>query len=184
MYETSSGSPSDVKQRSTPASDSKSNANEIAPILQHIKLLLDHGLAAEQITVLSPYSAQVALIGEAIRAECSSASVTASSKSKAASGPSTDDLARRDLSRVDVGTIDSQQGRENEVVLISLVRSNEKREVGFLKEKRRLNVAMTRAKRQLVVVGDSDTVAKCGDEYLERWMDWLESNARVEVVSV
>lgn len=42
------------------------------------------------------------------------------------------------------------QGQEKEAVILSLVRSNDKREVGFLAEERRLNVAMTRAKRQLV----------------------------------
>jgi DNA polymerase alpha-associated DNA helicase A len=50
-----------------------------------------------------------------------------------------------------------------------------------LKEIRRLNVAMTRAKRQLVVVGDSETVGK-GGKYLREWMEWLEGNAVVEPV--
>jgi DNA polymerase alpha-associated DNA helicase A len=52
------------------------------------------------------------------------------------------------------------------------------REVGFLSEERRLNVAMTRAKRQLAVVGDSSTVAS-GSAYLKAWMAWLEENAEV-----
>jgi DNA polymerase alpha-associated DNA helicase A len=52
------------------------------------------------------------------------------------------------------------------------------REVGFLSEERRLNVAMTRAKRQLAVVGDSSTVAN-GSAYLKAWMAWLEENAEV-----
>ncbi|CEH11954.1 DNA helicase [Ceraceosorus bombacis] len=185
MYETS-GSSEESKDDSSSTSESKSNANEIGPVLNHIKLLLKHGLAAEQITVLSPYSAQVALIGEAIRQEAANAStISTSSRSKSTAGVGEKlnvACTRTDLKRVDVGTIDSQQGRENEVVIMSLVRSNAKREVGFLKEKRRLNVAMTRAKRQLVVVADSDTVAKAGDAYLARWMQWLEENARVEVV--
>lgn len=53
-------------------------------------------------------------------------------------------------------------------------------EVGFLREQRRLNVAMTRPRRQLVVVGDSGTVAK-GSTFLKKWMDWLEENADVRV---
>lgn len=52
--------------------------------------------------------------------------------------------------------------------------------VGFLSEQRRLNVAMTRARSQLVVVGDSETVAK-GSKYLKAWMDWLENNAAVRM---
>lgn len=53
-------------------------------------------------------------------------------------------------------------------------------EVGFLAEKRRLNVAMTRARSQLVIVGDSETVSK-GSKYLKDWMNWLEENAAVRM---
>jgi len=63
-------------------------------------------------------------------------------------------------------------------VVLSLVRSNDKREVGFLKEKRRLNVAMTRPRRHLCVVGDSSTVSQ-GSTYLKNWIKWLEAHADV-----
>lgn len=51
------------------------------------------------------------------------------------------------------------QGRENEAVVVSLTRSNEAGEVGFLSDVRRMNVAITRARRHLLVVGDSATVS-------------------------
>ena len=57
-----------------------------------------------------------------------------------------------------VNSIDGFQGQEMDVVYISLVRSNSKNEIGFLKDYRRMNVAMTRAKKQLIVVGDSATI--------------------------
>ena len=60
---------------------------------------------------------------------------------------------------MEIATVDGFQGREKEVIILSLVRSNEKGEVGFLGEERRLNVAMTRPKRQLVVVGDTVTIS-------------------------
>ncbi|GAW09570.1 P-loop containing nucleoside triphosphate hydrolase protein [Lentinula edodes] len=75
------------------------------------------------------------------------------------------------------------QGREKDAVVISLVRSNDKREVGFLKEKRRLNVAMTRAKRHLCVVGDSSTVMH-GGSYLKKWLRWLDENADVRYAGI
>ncbi|MBL0348942.1 MAG: AAA family ATPase [Elusimicrobia bacterium] len=61
---------------------------------------------------------------------------------------------------IEVGTVDGFQGREKEVVIVSLVRSNEKAEVGFLSDTRRMNVAMTRARRLLIVIGDSATIGQ------------------------
>lgn len=116
---------------------------------------------------------------------------------------------------LEIGSVDGMQGREKDAVVISLVRSNEKvrsivikmlssvtpltvadqRDIGFLKEKRRLNgksfglciygmmlivlvVAMTRARRSLCIVGDSETL-KHGNAFLKKWMAWLEANADV-----
>jgi DNA polymerase alpha-associated DNA helicase A len=78
---------------------------------------------------------------------------------------------------IELGSVDGFQGREKEAVVVSLVRSNPEHEVGFLGEKRRLNgktsqpnppkttltqkqVAMTRPRRSLTIIGDSETVAK------------------------
>lgn len=55
---------------------------------------------------------------------------------------------------VRVGTVDSFQGQETDLVLFSSVRSNLMRELGFLRDARRLNVAITRARRGLIIVGD------------------------------
>ena len=59
---------------------------------------------------------------------------------------------------IDVKTVDGFQGREKEVIIISFVRSNTKKELGFLKDLRRLNVSLTRSKRKLICVGDSKTL--------------------------
>ena len=61
---------------------------------------------------------------------------------------------------VEVGTVDGFQGREKEAVILSLVRSNDKGEVGFLEDTRRMNVALTRARRLLIVIGDSATITR------------------------
>lgn len=61
--------------------------------------------------------------------------------------------------RLNVGTVDSFQGGERDVILYGFTRSNPERRVGFLAELRRVNVAISRAKMQLVMVGDMETLA-------------------------
>lgn len=61
---------------------------------------------------------------------------------------------------ISINTVDSFQGQERDVVYISMVRSNAKGEIGFLSDIRRMNVAMTRARKKLVVIGDSSTLSK------------------------
>lgn len=59
-----------------------------------------------------------------------------------------------------VNTVDGFQGQERDVILLSMVRSNEKGEIGFLGDLRRMNVAMTRARHKLIIVGNSETLCK------------------------
>lgn len=60
--------------------------------------------------------------------------------------------------KISINTIDGFQGQERDIILISLVRSNESGEIGFLSDVRRMNVALTRAKKKLVVIGDTSTL--------------------------
>ena len=57
-----------------------------------------------------------------------------------------------------ISTVDGFQGQERDIMLISLTRSNPQGEIGFLADTRRMNVALTRAKRKLIVLGDSATI--------------------------
>lgn len=84
-------------------------------------------------------------------------------------------LAGLDLS---INTVDGFQGQERDVVYLSLVRSNEKQEIGFLKDYRRMNVALTRARKQLVVVGDSATIS--GDKFYAGFIDYVEQFGQYE----
>ncbi|PTB65328.1 DNA helicase [Trichoderma citrinoviride] len=128
--------------------ESKSNEMEAALVRLHVKQLVEAGVRPEDIAVVTPYNAQLAAL--------------ASLKEK--------------FPGIELGSVDGFQGREKEAVIVSLVRSNPDGEVGFLGEKRRLNVAMTRPKRSLIVIGDSETVKK-GSKFLKKWMEFLEEHA-------
>lgn len=73
-----------------------------------------------------------------------------------------------------INTIDSFQGQERDIILISLVRSNTQSEIGFLKDYRRMNVAMTRAKKKLIIIGDSSTIGQ--DSFYAGLLDFVEKS--------
>ncbi len=113
-----------------PGSESKYNVEEAKLVIRSLEKLLQLGVEPNQIGLISPYSAQTRLLGSFTK------------------DPG-----------IEVDSVDSFQGREKEVIIVSLVRSNLTGEMGFLADTRRMNVAMTRARRKLIVIGDSATLA-------------------------
>ena len=81
---------------------------------------------------------------------------------------------------LEIDTVDGFQGREKEVVVISLVRSNAINEIGFLSDRRRMNVALTRARRKLVVIGDSATLGV--DDFYRQFFDYVEARGAYQTV--
>ena len=79
--------------------------------------------------------------------------------------------------KLEVSTVDGFQGREKEVIIISMVRSNPTHEIGFLKNEKRMNVAVTRAKRLCVIIGDSGTVSK--NSFLATLCNYFKENGQV-----
>jgi ATP-dependent RNA/DNA helicase IGHMBP2 len=79
-----------------------------------------------------------------------------------------------------ISTIDSFQGQEKEIVIVSLVRSNDDGDIGFLKDYRRMNVAITRAKEQLFVIGDSATIG--ADAFYNAFLTYIEQHGSYRTV--
>ena len=101
-------------------------------------------LKLEDIGVITAYKKQIGEIRERVR------------KSLCRHYP--EEEARELADKLSINTLDSFQGRDNQIIFYSFVRSNDGHSIGFLNEVRRLNVMMTRAKSLLVMVGDSETL--------------------------
>jgi superfamily I DNA and/or RNA helicase len=85
-----------------------------------------------------------------------------------------------DVPGLEIDTVDGFQGREKEAVVISLVRSNVEGEIGFLGDIRRMNVAMTRARRKLLLVGDSATLS--AHPFYTRMLEYFERQGAYHTV--
>jgi superfamily I DNA and/or RNA helicase len=122
-----------------------SNPEEAAFLLRHAALLitaLESRYSAGNfptMAIISPYRLQVQLLQDLM--------------------PHSPEL-RRYAHKITINTIDSFQGQERDIVYIGMTRSNSDSRIGFLSEIRRMNVAMTRARKKLVVIGDSATLAQ------------------------
>ncbi len=124
-------------------SQSRYNPEEASLVLVQLRKALECGVPPKEIAVISPYSAQVRLL--------------------TSQSPDAD---------IEIDSVDGFQGREKELVIVSLVRSNMEGEMGFLTDTRRMNVAMTRARRKLVVIGDSATLGSI--QFYKDFMAYVE----------
>jgi len=139
-----------------PAYQSRYNDGEFHILREHLYELLDHCLSYDilplpSIALISPYREQVIQMRQAVKEDPRLAGLP-----------------------ITINTIDGFQGQERDVVYISLVRSNSKCEIGFLQDYRRMNVAMTRARQKLVIVGDSATIGN--NDFYRSFLEYCEAH--------
>lgn len=141
LFIDTAGSGFDEKQQGT----SISNLEEAAFLLKHLNIFLQEVKSRystndfPSIGIISPYKHQVEVLKELMLA-------------------STEMLELSNF--ITINTVDSFQGQERDIVYISMARSNPENVIGFLSDIRRMNVAMTRARKKLVVIGDSATLSQ------------------------
>lgn len=153
----------------SPLHASKSNPTEALLVAHHVRELIRAGVSPQDIAIITPYNAQLSQLSHLLHG----------------SHKGDENHLEIDTTAVEISSIDSFQGREKEAIVLSLTRSNDDNEVGFLKDERRLNVAMTRARRHLCVVGDGGCVGGGGGGgFLERWISYLEAEAEVRYPDV
>jgi superfamily I DNA and/or RNA helicase len=119
------------EEAKAPGTESLWNEGEADLVVARVHELLAAGLNPRELAVITPYSAQARLLRERLAA----------------------------IEELEVDTVDAFQGREKDAVLVSLVRCNTEQSLGFLEDLRRMNVAITRPRRHLFVVGDSATLS-------------------------
>jgi ATP-dependent RNA/DNA helicase IGHMBP2 len=134
----------DWEEEPEPDGESRCNPQEGKWVLKQLRELCQAGVAPESIAVIAPYAAQVRWLRN-----------------------------NSPYRAVEIDTVDGFQGREKEVVIISLVRSNKQLEIGFLADTRRMNVALTRARSKLMLIGDSATLA--AHEFYANLITYIES---------
>ncbi|MDZ4780775.1 MAG: AAA domain-containing protein [Planctomycetia bacterium] len=134
-----------------PDGDSKLNPQEAELVRSEVLALLASGVRPQDIAVIAPYSAQGKLLRNLIQ-----------------------------VPGLEIDSVDGFQGREKEAVVISLVRSNARGEIGFLSDVRRMNVALTRARRTLIVIGDSATLSSA--PFFARMITYFEEIGAYQTV--
>ena len=132
------------------------NKEEANLIFKHLNIYIEEVCSSgyeypESIGIISPYKAQIELLTKILDSS---------------------DLDLRIKNRITINTVDGFQGQERDAVYISMVRSNDSGEIGFLSDERRMNVALTRAKKKLVVIGDSGTVA-AKNKFYNNFLDYI-----------
>jgi predicted DNA helicase len=134
-----------ANERSLKGSNSYDNPVEMEILLDIVDEALKSKLKPKDLAVIAPYKDQVDLFKK-----------------------------HNNIENLEINTVDGFQGREKEVILISLVRSNSHNNIGFLRDLRRLNVALTRAKRKLIIIGDSSAIEK--NETYKNLVDYIKDN--------
>ena len=145
---------------------SKSNPGEAQLAVDRVQGLLDAGLLPKDIAIVTPYNAQAKLL----RAVCDEYGIPVDPEFASGAG-----------GVVEIGSVDGFQGREKEAIIMTTVRSNDDDEVGFLSDKRRMNVGITRARRHLTIIGNSGTLSS--NSFLADIVDYIKVHGEYMLAS-
>ena len=153
------------EEQTNPLSQSRLNTSEglllVKTLRDYIRQMGTSRIINERVDfgIISPYNSQVQLLRKLIRQSS---------------------FLKPVQSQISVNTVDGFQGQERDVILISMVRGNDDGRIGFLNDLRRMNVAITRARMKLIVLGDTSTLAHHG--FYKRLIEHVAEHGRMIVV--
>ena len=122
-----------------PSAVSYMNREEASAVAKIVTKLIKSCITSSQIGIITPYQGQRALIHDTLY--------------------SNESLDKSVFEKIEVSSVDAFQGREKDFIIVSCVRSNDKSNIGFVSDVRRLNVSLTRARYGLIILGNPKTLA-------------------------
>ncbi|RDW71858.1 hypothetical protein BP5796_07892 [Coleophoma crateriformis] len=164
---------------------SKQNEFEGQMILKCVRYLAQQGYGSDKMVVLTPYLGQLKLLREQLSTENDPILNDLDNYDLIRAGLLTDLSSKTMKPQLRISTIvsepDNYQGEESDIVLVSLTRSNNSRDIGFMAAPERLNVLLSRARNALIMVGDSETFinARKGKELWHKLFDMLKEGDHV-----
>ncbi|ROV88521.1 hypothetical protein VSDG_09328 [Cytospora chrysosperma] len=157
-------------RRDQGSKSSKENAFEAQMVLKTVRYLAQQGYGTKNMVVLTPYLGQLRLVRDLLIDEVDPWLSDLDSFELIQAGLMTQAAAKVDKSPLRISTIDNYQGEESDIVIVSLTRSNDNGDIGFLAARERLNVLLSRARDCVIMIGNMETgaVLKCGHVCVNR----------------
>ncbi|EGO56093.1 hypothetical protein NEUTE1DRAFT_146869 [Neurospora tetrasperma FGSC 2508] len=138
--------------------ESKKNSHEAHIILSYLKYLGQQGYSADQIVILTPYLGQLRVLQDLLRKHQHDPVLSEmDNREMIRHGLMSEAAAKVDKKPLRISTVDNYQGEESDIIIVSLTRSNNNGDIGFLSAPERLNVLITRARDCLIMIGNMET---------------------------
>lgn len=150
---------------------SKVNTGEASVVKDIVNNFIKSGIVPESIGIVTPYSGQIRYLVDILKDNDAKFNVGSFTESVNLTAKDAD-IRELERNTIKIHSVDGFQGREKDIIIFSAVRSNAEGNVGFLSDWRRMNVALTRARNGLIVIGNPQTLSR--DEHWNSWIKWAK----------
>ncbi|KAG9229292.1 putative AAA family ATPase [Amylocarpus encephaloides] len=168
-------------RRDPESKTSKSNSFEVDLVLKCLRYLGQQGYGTDKLVILTPYLGQLRLLRDHLIVENDPVLNDLDSFDLVRAGLLSEVSANINKQPIKISTIDNYQGEESEIVIVSLTRSNEKGDIGFMFSPERLNVLLSRARDGLIMIGNAQTFLKSrnADQAWTPFLHFMKENGHL-----